>query len=278
MGTGERGRTVIKVVVFTAAVNVVAWLGPLLGGDPTSIGPGFIVWGVAPILVAFLMSFFTKDWKDFGVRPHFRSNGRFYLLSVLAYPVAIAVVLLLGTLTGASRLENFSAAAFMEVFLPLLVTFLLFAIFEEVGWRGYLASKVYSLGINRYLAHAIVGVIWASWHFPYMRELWIHTPEGLITLLPRFIIGTFVFAIVYGEIRIRTGSFWPAVLMHWIGNSIGNTLLTGFSGKGFVSLAPGRELLGSFGVEGVFMIVLFGILGVLLAEKRPADRSAADKK
>ena len=271
MGNGERKRTVVRLVVFTAAVNAVAWLGPLLGGDPTSMGPGFIVWGIAPMLVAVLLSLATKDWKNLGARPHFRSNGRLYLLSILAYPVAILVVLLLGILLGASRIEAFSAAEFIHVFIPLLVIFLFFAIFEEVGWRGYLAPKVYALGINRYLSHAIVGVIWASWHLPYIRELWAHSAEGLATLIPRFIIGTFVFAIVYGEIRIRTGSFWPAVLMHWIGNAIGNTLLSGYAGRGFVTLTPGRELLGSFGVEGVFMIVLFGILGVILVENKTRD-------
>ena len=268
MSTSERGRSIIKVLIFTVAVNVVAWLGPLLGGDPTSIGPGFIVWGITPILIAIVMRLLTRDWKDFGAKPHFRSNGRWYLLSILAYPVTILIVLLLGMLTGASGVEDFSAAELIEAFVPLLVTFLFFAIFEEVGWRGYLAPKVYLFGINRYLSHAIVGVIWASWHFPYLNELWMHTSEGLVTLLPRFIIGTFVFAIVYGEIRIRTGSFWPAVFMHWIGNAIANTLLSGYSGKGFVTLIPGREFLGSFGVEGVFMIVLFGVLGVLLARKK----------
>jgi len=278
MGNDGRRRTVVRILVFAAAVNAVAWLGSLLGGDPTSIGPGFIVWGIAPILVAVVMSLVKRDWKALGARPNFRSNGRFYILSILAYPVTILVVLLLGLLLSASRLEAFSATEFISAFIPLLVIFLLFAIFEEVGWRGYLAPKVYSLGINRYVSHAIVGVIWASWHLPYIRELWAHSVEGVATLLPRFIIGTFVFAIVYGEIRIRTGSFWPAVLMHWIGNAIGNTLLTGYAGRGFVTLTPGREFFGSFGIDGVFMIVLFGILGLLLAGKRPTDASEVDKK
>ena len=34
--------------------------------------------------------------------------------------------------------------------------------------------------------------------------------------------------VVYGEIRLRVNSFWPAVLMHWSGNTIANTLLLGF--------------------------------------------------
>jgi hypothetical protein len=56
--------------------------------------------------------------------------------------------------------------------------------------------------------------------------------------------------------------------MHWIGNTFANTLLTGFAGEGFVSFVPGKEWLGSFGVEGVLMIVLFGLLGGVLYLKR----------
>lgn len=116
--------------------------------------------------------------------------------------------------------------------------------------------------------HALVGVIWASYHFPYMAELWVHTTEGLLTLLPRFILGTIIFSIVYGEIRIRTHSVWPAVLMHGAGNTIVNTLLAGFAGAGFVKLVAGKEYLGSFGVEGVLMMILFAVIGLVLYRAR----------
>jgi len=84
---------------------------------------------------------------------------------------------------------------------------------------------------------------------------------------------------VYGEIRIRTGSVWPAVLMHWTGNTIANTLLAGFTGAGFVSLLPGKEWLGSFGVEGVLMIALFALLGsVLYRQRRGQSETQSAKK
>ena len=44
--------------------------------------------------------------------------------------------------------------------------------------------------------------------------------------------------------------------------------LAGFAGAGFVSLVPGKEWLGSFGMEGVLMIILFGALGGVLYLKR----------
>jgi membrane protease YdiL (CAAX protease family) len=256
-----------NIIIFTILVNVLAWLGPLLGGDPSAPGPGFLVWATSPIVSALVMKFLVRDKVSLGFKPAFKGNGRWYALSVLAYPVTITVVLGLGLLLGASAISNFTLPAVVSAMIPLAVTFFIFAFFEEVGWRGYLAPKVYGLN-DSLLGHVVVGVIWASWHLPYLRELWAHTSEGLVTLLPRFILGTIVFAVVYGEIRIRTGSVWPAVLMHWIGNTIANTLLIGFAGEGFVFLVPGLEWLGSFGVAGVLMIAIFGLLGGTLYLKR----------
>jgi len=248
-------------------VNGLAWLGPVLGGDPTVPGPGFLVWAVAPILSALVVRFLLRDRVSLGFRPAFKGNGRWYALSILAFPVAISAVGALGLLLRVSTLSNLTLSAFVTRMIPLAATYLIFAFLEEVGWRGYLAPRVYGLN-DGLLGHVLVGVIWASWHFPYVRELWAHTSEGLGTLLPRFLLGTIVFATVYGEIRMRTGSVWPAVLMHWIGNTLANTLLIGYAGDGFVALVPGKEWLGSFGVEGVLTIALFGLLGSVLYLKR----------
>lgn len=267
----DKKRTIRNIIMFTVLVNGFAWLGPVLGGDPTAPGLGFLLWAIAPIVSALVMKFLVRDDVSLGHKPAFRGNGRWYALSVLAYPVTIAVVLALGLLLGASTIGNFTVPAFVTAMVPLAVTFLIFAFSEEVGWRGYLTPKVYGLN-DGLLGHVLVGVIWASWHFPYLRELWSHTSEGLVTLLPRLILGTIVFAIVYGEIRIRTGSVWPAVLMHWIGNTFANTLLTGSAGEGFVSFVRGKEWLGSFGVEGILMIALFGLLGSVLYLKRRRKR------
>lgn len=276
----DRKQTIRNIIIFAILVNGLAWLGPVLGGNPTEPGPGFLVWATAPLVSALVMKFLLRDKVSLGFKPAFRGNGRWYALSILAFPVAIAIVLTLGLLLGATTVSSFTMPAFVTAMIPLAVTFFIFAFFEEVGWRGYLAPKVYDLN-DRLLGHALVGVIWASWHLPYLRELWAHTSEGLVTLLPRFFLGTIVFAVVYGEIRIRTSSVWPAVLMHWTGNTIANTLLAGFAGAGFVSLVSGKEWLGSFGVEGVLMIALFGLLGSVLYLKRrgqteiqPADVGA----
>ena len=267
MSSPDRKEAIRNIIIFAVLVNALAWLGPVLGGDPTEPGLGFLVWGIAPLVAALVTKLLLRDKVSLGLRPAFKGNGRWYLLSILAYPVAIFLVLALGLLLGATTTGSFDAPTFITAMIPLAVTYLIFAFLEEVGWRGYLAPRVYDLN-DSLLGHALVGLIWASWHFPYLRELWTHTTEPLLTLLPRFLLGTIAFAIVYGEIRMRTGTVWPAVLMHWIGNTVANTLLVGYAGQDFVAFVPGKEWLGSFGVEGLLMILLFGLLGGILYLQR----------
>lgn len=266
MNNSRRSKTIRNILIFSILVNVVAWIGPLLGGDPASPGLGFLVWGTAPMLVSLLMRIVTRDWSDLGARPAIIKNLRWYLVSLLAYPVAIILTLLLGSLVSATSFSGFSMSSYIQATLPAMVIFFFFALFEEVGWRGYLAPKMYSLGINPFLAHALVAVVWASWHLPYIHELSLYTTEGLVSYIPRLYIGAFAFSIVYGEIRILTATFWPAVLMHWVGNSIANPLVAGF-----VSFSAGREYLGSVGVDGVIMIAIFGMLGVALNRWRSRE-------
>ena len=269
MNNSERKKTIRYIVIFSVLVNTIAWIGPLLGGDPTSPGLGFLIWGTAPILVSLLMRAVTRDWSDLGARPAIRTNIRWYLVSLLAYPVAIALALLMGSLISASSISQFSMGSFIQAALPAMVIFFLFALFEEVGWRGYLAPKMYSLGINTYLAHALVALVWAAWHLPYIRELSTYTTEGLATYIPRFFLGAFVFSIVYGEIRMITATFWPAVLMHWVGNTIANPLVAGF-----VLFSTGKEYLGSVGVDGLLMIAFFGLLGIAINRWRSRQTPA----
>lgn len=250
-------KTISRVVIYAVLVNLIAWAGSLLGGDPAQPGPGFLVWGTAPFLSALLLRVLTRDWSDFGLKPRISKNAKWYLVSLLSYPLVIAITLLVGWLTSSSAISGFSWGAFLTALLPALVIYFFFAIFEEVGWRGYLTPKLYSLEMNAFAANALVAVVWASWHLPFIRQLSSYSAEGLLSYLPRLYLGAFAFSLVYGEIRTLTGSVWPAVLLHWVGNAIANPLVAGF-----LILTAGREYLGSVGVDGLVMIILFGLLGV----------------
>ncbi|MBZ0304114.1 MAG: CPBP family intramembrane metalloprotease [Anaerolineae bacterium] len=259
MHASERQKTIFLVVIFSVVVTAVAWIAPLLGGSPSSPGLGFILWATAPLLVSLLLRAITRDWSDLGRKPAIRQNLIWYIVSLLAYPVTMVLAAISGALTSVSAFTEFSLGQFLQIMLTSLPFFFIFAIFEEVGWRGYLAPKLASLGLNRYIAAALVAVVWASWHLPYIRDFtWDYTSESLVIFIPRFYLATFAFSLVFGEIRSITGTFWPAVLMHAIGNAFGHPLAAEY-----VTVVEGKEYLGSVG-NGLFLLAFMILLSIAI--------------
>lgn len=85
----------------------------------------------------------------------------------------------------------------------------LFALCEEVGWRGYMLPQMMR-GLGVVAAMLIVGFLHGVWHLPLLLTTdlyhaagnpWIVTPPFLITLT---LAGMF-----YGYVRVTTGSIWP---------------------------------------------------------------------
>src|SRR5512141_92211 len=128
----DRKKTIWLLVIFSVMVNAVAWIGRWLGGTPTAPGPGFILWGIAPLLVSMLIRAVTGDWSDLGIKPAFRKNARWYVISFLALPVLMALSLLIGVLVSASSVAGFSLGRYLQTALTALPIFFIFAIFEEV--------------------------------------------------------------------------------------------------------------------------------------------------
>lgn len=264
----ERKKTIRSIGIYCILVMAMAFLGPLMGGSPTEPGPGFVLWGAAPLLAALLMRIFGRDWSDAGFRPAIRKNAKCYLACILVFPVTTVLSLLIGESVSASAFTVFSPASFLKTFLAALPVFFVFAVFEEFGWRGYLVPKLASAGANGFLSSAIIAVVWSTWHIPFIGQLvWVYNAEKLTTFLPRFYLAMFAFAILYNEVRILTGSVWPAVLMHCLANSFGHPLAADY-----VTIAPGMDYLVS--ASGILMILFIGGLGIALNRWRVGVRSS----
>ncbi|MBU5443906.1 CPBP family intramembrane glutamic endopeptidase [Paenibacillus sp. MSJ-34] len=93
---------------------------------------------------------------------------------------------------------------------------LVFALTEEVGWRGYLQPRLTDIFGERG-AVFVTGAIWAFYHYPFYAagyndagDVGINMALFTLTLLP--------LSAVMGWIRIRSGSIWPLVLFHAVIN------------------------------------------------------------
>jgi membrane protease YdiL (CAAX protease family) len=273
MHTRDRKRTKRNLIIFTVLVLGLAALAGVVepltvppGAEPGTSGLGQLLWIIAPLGVMLLLRIFGGDgWDDFGLRPHFKGNGFWWLVSVLVFPVVITLSVLIGALLGGLELDVNLFPTFVAALLTALISAMIKNVFEEFAWRGYLAPKVYSLNMNIWLSHAIVGMVWGAWHLPFVFVLWPYlTPNMLWYFVPLLLVGTFSQSVVYGEIRLATGSVLPAWAMHTIGNGIGNALLL----SSLIQLAPGRELWVSPGAESVISIVLMFAVGYWLHRRR----------
>jgi len=277
--------TIRNLVIFIILVLASGWLGrglDKLMGNPSEESLGMLVWIVTPLGVTLLLRTFAGDgWKDFGVKPNFQENWVWYGVAILVFPVLTALVLIIGGSLGFITFPNFSPNALgllLQGFALGLLPQFIKNIFEEAPWRGYLAPKVYSLGQNDFVSHAIVGLVWAVWHIPYYlffldrAILSDFTTLNLAVYIPLAIWVMISWAIVYGEIRLLTNSFWPAVLMHMVEDAFLIQLFTG----NHIQIVPGTDWLVS-PMNGLLMSFLFIALGVGLRQLRKRKMAVTAK-
>lgn len=260
-----------NVIIFSIAALASGWIGRLVDMfiEPNPNGSvGQLVWLVSPLLLMIILRTFAGDgWSDFGIKPKLKENIFFYFFSILFYPILSITIILIGLsfkLMDTSIFSADQAVLFLSMFGMSLIPMLIKNIFEEFSWRGYLAPKLFSLGLNRFITHLWVGVIWAAWHFPYLFVFGTYTTESMITFIPRMMIGVVILAIVYGEIRLMTKSVWPAVIMHTVGNAFVDILII----NKFIEMNTGKEYLIMPSPDGVIVMALTAITGLWLYKLR----------
>lgn len=261
-----------RIGLYTAAVLGLGWLGPLVDkatGAEVGDGPGQLLWILLPITAAMLLRWRGDGFADAGLRPDYRANRRWYELSSAFYPAVMLAAAAGGLALGHWELHDDSAPLrFAAIALVALIPFTFTAIAEEFGWRGYLTPRLEAAGVGRLANHVIVGVIWGAWHLPYLQQYWDFSDEPLWTLVPRVLLGTTVAAIVYGEIRLRTGTVWPAVMMHAAGNAIAAGLLD----DNVLDQVEATPWVTSPGIDGAIVIALTAVVAWRLVVSRTAAR------
>jgi len=277
--------TVRNLTIFIIVVLAIGWIGrglDILMGNAASESLGMLLWLTTPIGISLLLRVFAGDgWKDFGIKPNFKGNAAWYVIAILVYPVLTAFVLVIGRGLGLITFPNFSLntlglvlRAFALGLLPQFIK----NIFEEAAWRGYLAPKVYSLRLNDFVGHLIVGLVWGAWHIPYYLffldrgVLQNFTTLNLAAFIPVSIVVMISWAMVYGEIRLLTNSIWPAVLMHMVEDAFLNQLFT----EHHIQIIPGTDWLVS-PMNGLISIFFFIALGVGLSQLRKRRQSVTLK-
>ena len=128
------------------------------------------------------------------------------LIGLLAYGIA-RVAGLIGFGIPPTGLGGWAAA-----FAVLLVLNIVFVFGEEIGWRGYMLTRLIDAGVPRPVLAS--GLIWGAWHVPLF--LWGGFVQGVPPILATALLLVMPPALgfVLARMRLETGSVWPAVALH----------------------------------------------------------------
>lgn len=239
------------MAVFIGVSFALAWLAVLplwLGDGLRSPLAGLLVIAMmfTPTVAALIVVFFVEKPKQkaraLGLVP-LKPAGRLigYLAIALVLPIALCLLaLIVGALLGVYPADFIHFSGFQQIvemqlaeagidempvpigvlvalqFVNVLIGALLLnivpALGEEIGWRGWLLPKLLRFG--PWPAILLSGVIWGLWHAPVilLGHNYPGTP-GWLALIAMVVFCTLMGGI-FGWLRLRGGSVWPAALAH----------------------------------------------------------------
>ncbi|MGZ7067731.1 MAG: CPBP family glutamic-type intramembrane protease [Methanobacterium sp.] len=254
-------KSIITFVILTFALSSIFYyliIFSSFGGLNTLL----LMW--CPAIAAIITSLiFFRSIRGFGWGP-----GKIkYLILGYIIPIVYAIIayglfwiLGLGTFTG--DLPN-NIILFVIVG---TISGVISALGEEIGWRGFLVPQLAKLTTFTWVA-IISGVIWALWHFPLIIFSNYNSATPLWYALPLFFVATLGISFILAWLRLKSGSIWPAVLLHASHNL--------FIQQFFDPLSSGsltKYLVGETGVLLVAIIIIFALVFWMMRDKLPDIR------
>ncbi len=278
------GRARTNFLIFALVTIGIGWIGVALDqatNAPHANSTGMGLWFTVPALTAIALYLVHRDGGGtLGLTLRFPHRTRWFTLATLIYPAVTAVIVLVGIAAGIVTFHPAPSPGkptFLLAFLAALAPMTVKNTIEEFIFRGYGTRTAVALGLRGVRPHLLVGVVWALWHVPFYAyfltraDLRATTSLPLLLFLPVFIAGVLATAVVFGELRVQTGSIWPGVVLHTIGGATVNTLLLDghlrFGGHGDALFTPAPN--------SIAFIATFALVALLLAGHRSRTLPAA---
>ena len=187
----------------------------------------------------------------------FRLGGRRGWTAVgfaLLFPFAVGIVAYgAAWATGLARFEPQPVGGLILPFAVGILVGLFLASGEEIGWRGYMLTRLIDAGVPRPVLAG--GLIWALWHVPLvLGGVYAAGPSPALSAL-LIVVSITSFGYVISRLRLETGSVWPAVALHAAWN---RTIQGPFDGA---TAGDGAMLwVGESGVLTALVLVLAAVI------------------
>jgi membrane protease YdiL (CAAX protease family) len=127
----------------------------------------------------------------------------------------------------------------------------LFALGEELGWRGLLLTEVRSLGWWR--ANLLIGVVWGVWHAPLILLGGLNYPRHRVAGLGMMILFCIAAGLIQSYVRLRSRTLLAPSVFHGMINGIGSSFA--------IITVDANPLVGSAaGLIGITALALVALL------------------
>jgi membrane protease YdiL (CAAX protease family) len=262
-----------RQIVFFAALSiglgafvdlVTYWLAP--PGDAAAS----LLWGFARMYTPALASVAVGGLRI--IRGYIRLDARvlkYYLLSPLFAYVALALYMLLAAKFGLVELGRLSTlvplkmdptvvvlVVLLNAYIAAITVNALFALGEEIGWRGFLQDALESSGVGPLRAALVAGVLWGVWHAPAILLLGYNYPDGRPLGLFIFVALTVSMSLPHWISRASSASILPAASLHGCINAIwGITVATSAVPRELDGLGP--PAIASWAITSAALYLLF---------------------
>ncbi len=281
-----RGIGIFLLVTFglTWAVWAVVYL---LGGSENlpllTVGSLVAMWcpGIAAIICSRYITPMSK--RDLGLqRGYLERYVSIYFFVFLFLIAAMGLSVGLGFQEVNATLEPLSSEIadqqypfndpILAVFISIVLSFTLAALFnsvfalgEELGWRGYLLAKLAPIGLGR--ASILIGIIWGVWHAPaiFMGLNYPGHPFMGVLMMIWFTIG---WSVVLTWLREVTQSVLSAAFGHGLINAVASLPLLLLLDTDSLIRAP-------LGITGLVPLSLIALLAFGLLQRREREGGGA---
>ena len=181
-------------------------------------------------------------------------RGRNAILQALVLPALIGFVAYgIAWTTGLVGFGMPPLGGWVAAIAALLVLNLVLVSGEEIGWRGYMLTRLIDAGVPRPVLTS--GVIWGLWHVPLF--LWGGFVQGVPPLLATALLMVLTPSLGYvlARMRLETGSVWPAIALHVAWNA---TIQAGF--QPLAAGASSQVWVGESGILTALVLVAAAVI------------------
>lgn len=269
-------KKIFTFLLITLALSSIFYYAILSAGTLEVSGGVYVLglmWcpGISGILTQLI---YERTLKGMGWKP-----GKFKYL-FLAYTIPLAYCLVVYGITWITGLGGVPNPTFLDgvsqsfwaskygmtagtaIYLVILATLgvltgLISGLGEEIGWRGLFVPELAKV-MSFPKAMLVSGAVWTLWHFPLLFFADYSMP-GIPKWYAGLMFAVMVLGIsfVFGWLRLKSGSFWPAAMLHASHNLFVQAIFTPLT----IQNSTTPFIIDEFGIglaiAGVILAVIF---------------------